>query len=359
MSKLYLVIVSAALASCSGVGAGAKSPKSAALTTAADCSQATEPGAEPSKFDARLSLYPYPFDVAVHRFTSQSQALEMAYMDVAPSEPTSKPAIVLLHGKNFSGAYWERTIASLRDAGHRVIAPDQIGFGKSSKPTTYQFSFQQLAHNTAGLLDHLGIDSVVVVGHSMGGMLATRFAQMYPQRTTKLALVNPIGLEDWQQVVPYPGIDSWEAAELAKTPAGVRAYMQKSYFDGKWEPSYDAIADIQVGWTTSPDRETLAKVSALTYDMIFTQPVVYEFSQVKAPTLLIVGTRDRTALGKNLVAPEIAAEMGRYERLGKAADQSFPNSNLIEVEGVGHIPQIEAWDVYIAALTAFAQPQVP
>jgi len=63
--------------------------------------------------------------------------------------------VVLLHGKNFNIAYWEQTIKELSKQGFRVIAPDQIGFGKSTKPASYQYSFQQLALNTKSILDSL------------------------------------------------------------------------------------------------------------------------------------------------------------------------------------------------------------
>ena len=103
----------------------------------------------------------------------------MAYMDVKPAHPNGRTA-VLLHGKNFCAATWQATITALTEAGYRVIAPDQIGFCKSSKPAHYQFSFQQLAGNTHALLDSLGIDKATVMGHSTGGMLAIRYALMYP-----------------------------------------------------------------------------------------------------------------------------------------------------------------------------------
>ncbi|MDO6425213.1 alpha/beta fold hydrolase, partial [Saccharophagus degradans] len=81
--------------------------------------------------------------------------------------------IVLFHGKNFNGAYWKTTIKSLTEAGYRVIAPDQIGFGKSSKPMNFQYSFQELAKNTKTILDKLNVSKTAILGHSMGGMLAT------------------------------------------------------------------------------------------------------------------------------------------------------------------------------------------
>jgi len=309
--------------------------------------------AAPAQFDARLSLYAYPYAVKTFAFESQRQVLEMAYMDVAPAGEANGKTVLLMHGKNFSGASWARTIDALSKRGYRVVVPDQIGFGKSAKPTRYQFTFQALARNTAALLDAIGVHKAAVVGHSMGGMLATRFVLMYPDRTDKLVLVNPIGLEDWKRKVPYVDVQAWYRNELRQTPDGVREYMKANYFDGKWKPEYDKLADIQMGWSESADREQLAWVSALTYDMVFTQPVLYEFGQVAAPTLLIVGLRDRTALGKNLVAPEVARTMGLYESLGRAAAKAFPDSRLVELEGIGHIPQFEAWDGYIEALAGF------
>ena len=80
----------------------------------------------------------------------------MAYMDVKPAAPNGG-TVVLLHGKNFCAATWQDTIGALSEAGYRVIAPDQIGFCKSTKPAHYQYSFQQLAGNTHALLASLGI----------------------------------------------------------------------------------------------------------------------------------------------------------------------------------------------------------
>jgi pimeloyl-ACP methyl ester carboxylesterase len=294
----------------------------------------------------------------MRRFESQGQALEMAYMDVKPAAGKSTGrSVLLLHGKNFSGDYWASTIDALVGEGYRVIAPDQIGFGKSSKPHDFQFSFQELATQTRALLADLGVDKSTVVGHSMGGMLATRYALMFPEHTEALVLVNPIGLEDWKTVVPYRTVDQVYKGELAKTPQKVKAYMQKVYFDGKWSPAYDPLVAIQAGWTIGPDRELTAWVSALTADMIFTQPVVYEFPLVRVPSLLIIGTRDRTALGRDRVSPQIAATLGDYSTLGKKTAAAIPNAQLVELDGVGHVPQYEAFDRYIDALKTFLARQ--
>jgi pimeloyl-ACP methyl ester carboxylesterase len=261
--------------------------------------------------------------------------------------------VVLLHGKNFPASTWEPTIRLLTGRGYRVIAPDQIGFGKSDKPARYQYSFAQLATSTAAVLDAAGATRVSVVGHSMGGMLATRFALMFPDRVEKLVLVNPLGLEDWKTVVPYRSIDQWYEQEKKATPDSVRAYQRTSYYGGNWKPEYERLIETAIGVLGHPDYPKIAWASALTYDMIFTQPVVYEFPRLQVPTLLIIGQRDRTALGKAGAPKEIAATLGDYPALGKRTAAAIPGAQLVEIPGVGHLPQVEAFEAYAQALTQF------
>jgi pimeloyl-ACP methyl ester carboxylesterase len=308
----------------------------------------------PEKFGSRLEEVSYPFQVNVFQFESQRQTLEMAYMDVIPDKPNGR-VVLLLHGKNFNGYYWESTIRALIASGYRVVVPDQVGFGKSSKPECYQFSFQQLATNTMALLNHLGIEKVSVAGHSMGGMLATRLALMFPDRVEKLALVNPIGLEDWKRVVPYHTVDQWYENELKVTPAEQKRYQTENYYHHQWKPEYDRWVRLATGWLSSPEYPTVAWNSALTYDMIFTQPVCYEFSDLVMPTLLVVGSLDRTALGKQWVSEEVRQTLGDYPGLAKKAASEIPKCQLEILEGVGHVPQLERPDLFFPLLLRFLQ----
>jgi pimeloyl-ACP methyl ester carboxylesterase len=305
-----------------------------------------------ARFDEVLSAYAYPFPVRVQELHSQRLTLEMAYMDVAPEKPNGH-VVLLLPGKNFTASYWEPSIRFLVSRGYRVIAPDQIGFGKSSKPATYQYTFQQLVENTCTLLDAAGVRTTSVVGHSMGGMLATRFALMHPERVEKLVLVDPIGLEDWKTVVPYRSIEQDYEQEKKATPDSIREYERKNYFDGKWKPEYEQLIEIPAGMTRHPDYPKVAWVSALTFDMIFTQPVVYEFPLLKVPTLLVIGQKDRTALGRDWAPKEVADALGDYPALGKKAAAAIPGAKLVEIPGVGHLPQVEAFEAYSTALAGF------
>lgn len=323
----------------------------AAVEPAAAQPAAAQPSATPA-YDARLTRYPYPYPVQIHPVEAQDQNLEMAYMDVPAAQPNGR-TVVLLHGKNFSGAYWAPTIKALTAAGYRVVVPDQIGFGKSSKPERFQYTFQQLADLTRTLLDRLGIKTAGIVGHSMGGMLGVRFALQFPERVERLVLVNPIGLEDWKRSVPYKTIAENYRSELAATPDSVRAYMRENYFAGQWKPEYEALVEIPVGWMNGPDRKRLAMTAALTTDMAFTQPVLYELGDLKVPTLLIIGQRDRTALGKAAASPEVRAKLGNYPDLGRRAKAAIPGAELVEIPAAGHLPQVEQFDEYLRALTGF------
>jgi pimeloyl-ACP methyl ester carboxylesterase len=302
--------------------------------------------------DAILSDYRYPYEVHFLELKSQDNNLKMAYMDVKPQKANGK-VILLLHGKNFNGAYWERTAKDLSEKGFRVIIPDQIGFGKSSKPHSYQFSFSQLAENTKAVLDELGIGKTIVLGHSMGGMVAARFTLLYPDKVQKLILENPIGLEDYKTFAAYQTIDQAYQSELKNTAETYKNYQLKFYYDNKWKEEYQPWLDLIAGWTIHKDYPMVAWDAALTSDMIYNQPVCYEFKNIKTPTLLIIGTRDRTAIGKDRAPKELQPKMGQYQELGKKTQYEIVGSKLVELENVGHLPHIEVYPKFFEALYDF------
>jgi pimeloyl-ACP methyl ester carboxylesterase len=258
---------------------------------------------------------------------------------------------VLLHGKNFCAATWDATIHRLTDAGYRVIAPDQIGFCKSSKPEHYQYSFQQLARNTHALLESLGVTNATMIGHSTGGMLAIRYALMYPRETQQLVLVNPIGLEDWKaKGVPSLSVDQWYERELKTTAEGIRRYEQATYYAGQWRANYEPWVQMLAGMYRGPGKQIVAWNSALLYDMIYTQPVVYELGQLSMPTLLLIGQKDTTAIGKDAAPAEVRAKIGHYPELGKAAAKAIPHATLVEFADLGHAPQMQDPQAFHKAL---------
>jgi pimeloyl-ACP methyl ester carboxylesterase len=290
----------------------------------------------------------YAYPIHYLSVNLENQDLRMAYMDIHPSAKANGKSVMLFHGKNFGGYYWTDVINGLSAQGYRVIVPDQIGFGKSSKPFIH-YSFHEMARENKVLLDSLGIEKVSVLGHSMGGMLATRFALMYPKITTQLILEDAIGLEDYRTFVPYKNAEEQYKSELKKTAESIKSYYQSSYFP-EWKPAYDYLVNIAAGVIPSADYPRWAMVSALTSVMIYEQPVVYEFKDLTVPTTVMVGTKDHTIVGKGLLSKAEQDKHGIYKELGKATADKIPNAKLVEFDGVGHIPHIQVYEEFMKEL---------
>jgi pimeloyl-ACP methyl ester carboxylesterase len=185
----------------------------------------------------------------------------------------------------------------------------------------------------------------------MGGMLAVRYALLYPGATTRLVLENPIGLEDYRVKVPFTSVDATYKTMLTPTREGLDRFY-RSYF-GTWRPEFGNWSELAWRATLSGEWPRAAKASALTYDMIYTQPVVQDLPRISVPTLLVIGQADRTTLGRGALPPEVLATLGRFPELGRRSQAAIPGARLVEIEGVGHIPHLEAPERFHAALLAF------
>lgn len=302
-----------------------------------------------SPLDLRLSAWPYPYPLKEFKTSLQGQAASMVYMDV-PAQGKQKGVVLLFHGKNFSSDYWALTIAGLTQAGYRVIAPDQIGFGKSSKPNV-AYHFDDLAANTDSLLKSLGVKRVSVIANSMGGMLAIRFARIYPQTVQKLVLENPLGLEDYSKDIPPQQNDNLLKLEMAQTEVSYRRFLQ-SYFPN-WQPSYEKFVEVYVRVQKGPDYPAYAMTSVLTYQMIAEKPVVNDLPQLKMPALLVIGQKDRTVFGRRFAPPEAVKSLGNFPELGKKAQAVIPNATLVPIDNVGHVPHVEVPDLFVKTVVQF------
>lgn len=316
---------------------------------AAFAQQASTNDRNPS-YNKLLEGYTYPFDVHEFEFRSQGQDLKMAYMYL-PAKKPEMGVVTLFHGKNFNGAYWEQTANFLQSLGYGVLIPDQIGFGKSSKPLYYQYSFAALANNTKLLQESLNLEKSTIVGHSMGGMLAARYSILYPEATERLILVNPIGLENYLHFVEYKDIDFFYQNELKQKPENIVKYQKDNYYDGDWNDAYAALSKPLIGWINGPNWSHMAMVSAKTYDMIFNGPVIDEFDEFEVPVTLIIGTRDRTGPGRNWKRDGVNRELGRYDLLGKEVSARNPDIHIIELNDLGHLPHIENFERFKAVFS--------
>ena len=288
---------------------------------------------------------PYPYPTSYLPLTLYGQDVRMAFMDVAPLAQPNGHTVVLLHGHNFAGFYFGGPIDALRKEGFRVIAPDQIGYGRSSKPII-PYNLHDMARNTRSILQKLAIDKVMVVGHSMGGMVATRFATQYPAMVERLVIYNPIGLTDARFDRPWEGTDEAYKRTLGNTWATVKAGLMRyvAHKPSAWNAQFESYARIRYAWTLGADWPRLAMVQTLTTQVIYADAVVDDWAHIKAPTLVFGGAED--------VLPGSAKLF--QERMKFVAD-TIPNGNghLLLIPGIGHVPHLEAPEKTYPPLVAF------
>ena len=243
-----------------------------------------------------LEGFPYPYAVNFLPVTLEGEDLRLAYMDVPPVGSSTGRTVVLLHGRNFPSSYWEPTIKALAAAGYRVVAPDQIGFGKSSKPG-FAYSFDAMARVTLLLLDSLGIAHFDLVGHSMGGMLAVRLARAYGSRIDELVLYSPIGLEDYRFYAPPMTDEQLAERERALTADAYRKQLMTNYAISLPSTAIEPFVQLREQIRESGEYPRWLKSFVASYQMIYTQPVAHEIPLIDPPTLFIMGANDHNAPG--------------------------------------------------------------
>lgn len=301
-----------------------------------------------------LEGWPYPYPVSLLQISLEGQTVRMAYMDVRPKSPNGQ-TLLLLHDQYHSSDYWERTLRTLSDYGYRLIVPDQIGFGRSSKPDMpYRFGLQ--AQSTLRLLDHLQIPQVAVIGHGMGGMLAVHFARRYSQRVSALVLENPAGLEDYATLPPV-NTEAMTRQNLLLTPTAYRRELRSQF--ATWRPTYERHVEQFARLQLSSEYPRHAQVAAQTQQMILEGPILNEMPRLLAPTLLIIGLKDRTVPGQRYYPADVIKNLGDFSKLGKDAQARIPGAQLRELQDIGHTPHLEDPDYFIALVTDFLYSKKP
>ncbi len=310
----------------------------------------TKPPSAPAPADVKPGSItceecPYPYPSSYLPLTVYGQDVRMAFMDVAPAANANGHTVMIFHGHNFAGFYFGNIIEALRKEGFRVIVPDQIGYGRSSKPII-PYNFSDMARNTHAILGSLKIDKAMIIGHSMGGMLAARFAALYPDVTERVIIYNPIGLVDTRHGRAPGNVDEAYKRGLGATYASVKAGLMRyvAHNEKAWTPEFETYARIRYSWTLGAEWPRLAMVQALTGQNLQQDPVVYDWPNIKAPTLAFGGAED--------ILPGSAKLF--QDRMKVLAD-TVPNGNgkLHLIAGLGHVPHVEAPEKTIPPMIAF------
>jgi len=308
--------------------------------------------AEPREpYGIGLEGYPYPYPVNLLPLTNDGEQLRMAYMDVAPVQPNGR-VVVLLHGRNFPASYWAPVIKTLTEAGYRAVVPDQIGFGKSSKPSG-ELHFDTLARNTIALLDHLGIAKADIVAHSLGGMLGVRIARAYPDRVNHLLLAAPIGLEDYRMYVPPTPTEKILENEDKLTAESYRKQLENNYSPKIPPDQITPFIDARFNIKGSAEYPRWLRAFVSSAQMIYREPVVHEIPLITEPTLFIMGADDHNAPGKPNAPEGLRPKMGQNADLAKALAAKMPNARTEVIANAGHLVFLDAPAKFNELMLAF------
>jgi len=299
-----------------------------------------------------LEGFAYPHPVSMLALSEDEDALRMAYMDVRPMGAGNGRSVLLLHGRNFPSSYWDTAIAALTGDGYRVIVPDQVGFGKSSKPVS-ALSFDMLAAHTVKLLDHLQIARADIVAHSMGGMLAVRIARSYPTRVDRIVLEAPIGLEDYRNFAPPVETARIMADEDRLSPEAYRNQLMTNYSLTLPPEAITPFIEARMRIKESAEYPRWLRAFVNSYQMIWGQPVVYEIPLVQQSVLFIMGGNDRNAPGRAFAPMELRARMGDNARLARELAARMPNAKVEVFDGIGHLVHMEAVQRFNASVLSF------
>ena len=269
-------------------------------------------------------------------------------MDVAPLGHAERPHRRAASTATISPASTSAaTIEALRKEGFRVIVPDQIGYGRSSKPII-PYNFHDMARNTradpAEPEDRQGDDRRPLDGRHAGGALRDAVSR---RSTERLVLYNPIGLTDPRFDRPWDSTDERykrDARHRPIRPSAPASCATSRTTRRRGRRSSRRYTRIRYAWTLSADWPRLAMVQTLISQVQYLDPVVYDWAHIKAPTLVFGGAED--------MLPGSAAVF--QERMKFIAD-TIPNGNgrLLLIPGLGHVPHMEAPDKTFPPLVAF------
>jgi EmrB/QacA subfamily drug resistance transporter len=256
------------------------------------------------------------------------------------------PALLLVHGLFEDALTWRKVIPRLART-HTVIAPDLFGHGESDAPSGIDYySPSGHAGTLRDLLDVLGHDLVMVVGHSLGGGIALSFAYNYPARVHRMALISSGGLG--REVHPLLRALSLPGAGLAlrlltmRATLGLLAALARLATTVHAPTAARRIRALRFTLTNAGGRErrtalltTVRAVIGHSGQRACVLDRLYLLRPV--PTLVLWGTRDRMIPARH----------------ASAALASNPGAELALLDGTGHLPHLTRADVVAERLSSF------
>ena len=242
---------------------------------------------------------------------------------VAESGPRDGTAVVMLHGWGASLYMFRHALASSMANDMRVIAVDLRGFGLSDKPRWRgAYTLDAYCADLDALLDALAIPRVALLGHSMGGGLALRYAMRRPDRVTRAALINPVGLAP----VIYPKLLRLMPRLLGRVlherlvPRSLVALILRHLAYGN--TSCVSERDIDEYWAPTQQSGYVQAAHAVLREFDWRPLTATERASLRTPCLVVIGTRDRV----------IRASLTGTTALPSARVQAFNGGHCVHEE---------------------------
>ncbi|MBB5234009.1 alpha/beta fold hydrolase [Deinococcus budaensis] len=243
--------------------------------------------------------------------------------------------VVLLHGIGRSLEDWTPTVEALAGAGQRVYAPDLIGFGYTDKPDV-PYSLAGLARFVGHYLDALGeTRPVTLVGNSLGGAVAQRFAVMFPARARGLILVNSAGFgPEVAGVLRALSVRGVGELLLRPTPRNARQTVQSLFHDPAFATEERVTQALELSRQPGAARAFLRVLRDLGdwrgVRAAWREDLQRRLAAQRLPTLIVWGDRD-------LILPARQLE---------AAREHHPHARIHLFPDTGHAPQLERADAF-------------
>ncbi len=247
--------------------------------------------------------------------------------------------VVLLHGLGASMYAWRKNLGPIAEAGFRVIAFDNRGFGYSDEPAT-GYDNESYVRLTVALLDSLHMPDAVLVGHSMGGAIAAQVAIEHPERVRGLVLIGSAGLGAREPIALR--IAGWPLvgrAALALRGRGMTARLLKATYA---DPEKVTEADVDQYYAPMVQSGYGRVLRSVLREFRF-DGLQGRLEHVAAPTLVLWGEQDRLV------------PMG----LGRAIAIGIPKAAFLSVAHAGHSVQEEAPDEVNRLIVKFLRAGLP
>lgn len=266
--------------------------------------------------------------------------VDIAYVDSGGDGP----AIVLVHGLSSYMGFWELQVPAFAGE-YRVLALDLPGYGASGRPDA-PYTPPWYADVVSDWMAAVGAPRATVIGHSMGGQIATWLAVNHPERVERLVLSAPAGFERFQPGHARFMKEFWtESRAMEATEEQVRANFVTQVFN-RVDDGVERLIEERVRLGQHPRfAGTSVAVSRSIAGMV-DHPVWDVAAKVAAPTLIVYGTDDR-------MIPNPVFNGGRTRAVAEAARDAIPGARLVLVPGAGHTVHHDAPAAFNRAVEEF------